>query len=963
VADLNANSGDGITVPIRADRSELTKGLDTAAAQVKSFSERVKAVAHIGGAVATGGEVAGVVGTIARNPALKAMGHVVGAVATPVHMLAGAFESVGGAVLAVGFLMGGLTRKLSLFASTAGMVIGITAKIAATAVGLGVSVAGMVIGLAAKLTATATLIGLAFAKIVGDIIGTLTSLVQAIATGVGQVISGLAGLVADLGAAIAEALNVAARAAGTILEHAVAAAGMLAKTLAAVGVAAGSAAFALYKMVMVASNLNETINKTGEVFKDSTGIVVKAADEMNRAFGVPRGTFLDAASSLGLVVKASGYTEAAAASLSVQLAKLAVDASSFYNVPLEEAMIAMRAGLVGEAEPLRRFGVLLDEAAVKAQGAKMGFKAVHGELTLGQKVQARSALIIAGMATASGDLARTSDALANRLRELQGRVLNLAERIGSMFLPAFKVIAAGLSLLTRDFTDFVERNRGSIEAFAAYLETAGVVIGNLFAKWPDVLNLVKAAFDDLKRNGKVAFDVLAESLGAVVKTLMPLLAAFGGFVVAWGVKLGGDLLQALANNFAAIMVAVKSLMSQMMAAFNVATFWAKPIFLAFAEWLGAWALHAGVMVGTKFLAGFAQMLKPGLGAIEQLLGKDVADKIANWLAPAPDNLNMDMMQNAAQAIAQNVKDAMAQIAGIQLPGIGGIPGAGDPKKAAEDLAAAMKKLNDAMTAMVDNIMGIPAKLPGVGNDVAEAAHQLQIKQAEGAAAAANKQTAVEQVNARAMERATRDEARMGNKRREKILGDQREWTQQQMLAAAGLGPAPRGKIPRTPMQQAHADALGVGDEAKAQRILDRQDKNHERNQTAQQRREQAAQERWLDQFMGTAAFRKEFKGADAERRAEMVREAQDMSGLTDAQLAARHGKSAGGGRPDFHSEWQSAPDLARGLQTNALSWGKDYAKQTADNTMSYAQMFAEWKAGGFQVKAKGGGPAIAGQPA
>ncbi|MCV6900945.1 hypothetical protein OE165_28330, partial [Escherichia coli] len=78
------------------------------------------------------------------------------------------------------------------------------------------------------------------------------------------------------------------------------------------------------------------------------------------------------------------------------------DASSFYNVPLESALEKIRSGLVGEAEPLRAFGVLLSEAAVKQQALAMGVRPVNGELSEQEKVMARVELITKGLNKAQG---------------------------------------------------------------------------------------------------------------------------------------------------------------------------------------------------------------------------------------------------------------------------------------------------------------------------------------------------------------------------------------------------------------------------------------------------------------------------------------------------------------------------------------------------------------------------------
>ena len=144
--------------------------------------------------------------------------------------------------------------------------------------------------------------------------------------------------------------------------------GTVGKVLGAAFVAAGTAAVGFgIKAVGAASDLQEQISKVGVVFGQSSGIVTGFANQMAKDFGLPKTAMLEAASSIGLVGKASGLAQADAANLGTGFAKLAADASSFYNVPLEEALAAIQSGLVGEAEPLRRYGVLLSEAAVQQE--------------------------------------------------------------------------------------------------------------------------------------------------------------------------------------------------------------------------------------------------------------------------------------------------------------------------------------------------------------------------------------------------------------------------------------------------------------------------------------------------------------------------------------------------------------------------------------------------------------------
>lgn len=246
--------------------------------------------------------------------------------------------------------------------------------------------------------------------------------------------------------------------------------------------AAGSMAAALAtKVITNASDLNEVLSKTGVVFGPQADRVTKKANEMAEAFGIGKTEFLDAASSIGLIGKASGLTQAAAAKLSNKIGALAADASSFYNVKMSDALADIKSGLVGEAEPMRKYGVLLNEAAVAQEAMRLGLSKTGKDLTEGQKVQARSSLILKGMKDASGDLARTQGSVANRTRELQGRIKNMSAEMGQKALP---VVADFLGFLNKegipavqDFADSFEKDvLPTLKAFAGLVgDVAGAL--------------------------------------------------------------------------------------------------------------------------------------------------------------------------------------------------------------------------------------------------------------------------------------------------------------------------------------------------------------------------------------------------------------------------------------------------------------------------------------------------------
>lgn len=231
------------------------------------------------------------------------------------------------------------------------------------------------------------------------------------------------------------------------------------------GAAAYKAAQGLKSMVTTASDLNENMSKTQAIFGAGAKTVVAAADEMAAAFGTSKNEFLDAAGRMGGLFKGAGFSADEAARLSVEFTRLSADASSFFNLPFQDAFSKIRAGLSGESEPLKDLGILMNEEMVKAQAYAMGLAKVGQELSNQAKVQARAAIISRGLADAQGDLARTADGVANRTRELSGRVENLAGTIGNALQPAAQAALGELSAAVTALSLYWEDNSAAVLAW------------------------------------------------------------------------------------------------------------------------------------------------------------------------------------------------------------------------------------------------------------------------------------------------------------------------------------------------------------------------------------------------------------------------------------------------------------------------------------------------------------------
>jgi hypothetical protein len=236
------------------------------------------------------------------------------------------------------------------------------------------------------------------------------------------------------------------------------------------GAGAAAATAFLFDATQKAADLAETMNKVSVTFGDSARGVKDFARDLSDRFGIVQNVSLDAAANFGLITQGMGLSAEASAELSQRLVMLAADASSFYNVPVADALEKIRAGLVGEAEPLRAFGVNLSEAGVQAEALRAGIARVGEKLTDQQKVMARASLITQGLAKASGDLKRTQEGLPNSQKELAGRFEELKVEIGEQLVPAMRELVG----LAGDLNDAFRSafDTGVVEGFAGALQGA-----------------------------------------------------------------------------------------------------------------------------------------------------------------------------------------------------------------------------------------------------------------------------------------------------------------------------------------------------------------------------------------------------------------------------------------------------------------------------------------------------------
>lgn len=278
---------------------------------------------------------------------------------------------------------------------------------------------------------------------------------------------------------------------------------------AAVGLAAGAAGFMVLgkSAIDAASDVNESLSKNEKLFGRHAKSVERFAGSSAKSYGISKKATLEYTGVFGNLFRALELSESKSADQSVALTKLAADMASFNNTSVEDALDAIRSGLVGETEPLRRFGVNMNDATLRAQALKMGLiDSVKEGLTPQQKAMAATALITKQTSQAHGDFARTSDGLANQQKVLAARFDDLKVTLGTALLP---VVTDAVKATNKFATEF-ENGTG---AGGRFREALGRVWEQLKPVIAQTLEVAKAVAKFVAKHPEII--KVAASLAAV----------------------------------------------------------------------------------------------------------------------------------------------------------------------------------------------------------------------------------------------------------------------------------------------------------------------------------------------------------------------------------------------------------------------------------------------------------------
>lgn len=242
---------------------------------------------------------------------------------------------------------------------------------------------------------------------------------------------------------------------------------------------AGAAGFG--KLVQKGSELQESITAVQATFGKASDGVLKFGENATDSVLLSRRAFNDAAVELAPFLKNAGLKDEDLNKVLFEVIQRAADTASVLGKDVGDILTKFKAGLSGEAEPLKALGVFVSVNALEQQALAEGITKSVKKMTEQEKVALRLNAIMAQTADKSGDVAKNFGSVAIQTQRQRAQVENLAGDFGQNLQPAMQSILRVTGKVLDKFNGLSEEQQDNIIKIGLIgTAVAGLVVGLSF---------------------------------------------------------------------------------------------------------------------------------------------------------------------------------------------------------------------------------------------------------------------------------------------------------------------------------------------------------------------------------------------------------------------------------------------------------------------------------------------------
>jgi len=217
------------------------------------------------------------------------------------------------------------------------------------------------------------------------------------------------------------------------------------------------------KLINVGSDAEEVANKFNAVFSSIRGDATEAVNELAKAYNLSNTEAQKLVGNTADILTGLGLEQKAALDLSLSVNSLSADLASFNNIPVEQASNAITKALLGEREAIKTLGIAIGEEDVKQRLLAEGKENLTGLSLRQAKAEITLKLALEQSKNALGDVARSSESLANKRKELTAVEDDYYSLIGGFLQGPAKQ-------MTQWQIDITRNNIAMVTAFAEWVD-------------------------------------------------------------------------------------------------------------------------------------------------------------------------------------------------------------------------------------------------------------------------------------------------------------------------------------------------------------------------------------------------------------------------------------------------------------------------------------------------------------
>jgi len=241
--------------------------------------------------------------------------------------------------------------------------------------------------------------------------------------------------------------------------------------------------------VDLASDLQETVGKTEQTFKNSSSAVLEWSNTSISSMGLAKQTALDTASLYGDMATGMGMAIGRASEMSMSLTQLSADLSSYKNMSQEMTKNALKGIFTGETEALKNLGVVMTQDVLEGYAKTLGMRKKFKDMTQAERIELRYSYVMSATKNSQGDFLRTGGNFANQSRMFAEQQKEIQTRLGNILLPRYNSIMVGLNKTLAKHTPAIEKGFDSM--FKSF-EDGLKIVSPLFAQFNDLFNYLRA---------------------------------------------------------------------------------------------------------------------------------------------------------------------------------------------------------------------------------------------------------------------------------------------------------------------------------------------------------------------------------------------------------------------------------------------------------------------------------------